>query len=78
MDANDLGRHQEKNVSLHGTSPWHPDHSAAHISYKRELPPRKAVASMVNFASASLACRPLAKRSILIGTLNESGLVSVM
>ena len=57
MDANDLGRHQEKNVSLHGTSPWHPDHLAAHISYKRELPRRKAVASMVNFASAAKAYR---------------------
>ena len=44
-------------LSLHGTSPWDPDHSAAHISYKRELPRRKAVASMVNFATASEAYR---------------------
>jgi len=45
----------KSNVSLHGTSPWDPDHSAAHISYKRELPRRKAVASIVNFASRSEA-----------------------
>ena len=33
MDANDLRRHDEKNVSLHGTSPWDPDQSAAYINY---------------------------------------------